>query len=512
MRAAPAFIIAASLLGSAVSAEPASDPAAAARSWVTAHQREIVSDLARLVAIPNVPSDSASMRRNVETLRAMFQRRGFTVEIVETPGAPLVLAERKVPKAKRTLLLYAHYDGQPVDPAGWAQPSPFMPVLREGRLEDGAREIARFDTLSSFMPEWRLYARSASDDKGPIVALCAALDALAASRSAPTSNLRVLLDGEEESGSRGLLAVLPGLREKLRSDLMLFFDGPAHPSGRPTIAYGVRGVVTVDLTVYGPKTELHSGHYGNWVPNPASRLAALLASMKDDQGRVRVPGFYDGIAPLTAAEEAMLRAVPDDTTSLLRQFGIAGPDRVGATLQHAIQLPSLNVRGLSSADVGANARTIIPDHATAAIDIRLVRETRAADMVEKLRAHVRAQGFHVVTEEPDDVVRASHRDIVRLVASRGTEGYRTDPLSPDSKRVATSLTRAHGAPPVEIRTMGGTLPIAPIAGLLEVPAIVIPTVNFDNHQHSDKENLRLGHLFQSVATLAALLTMEEKKQ
>lgn len=475
-------------------------------AWTKQHQGAVVTELARLLAIPNVKDDRAAMQRNAELLREMLTRRGFTAEIISGEGSPTVIGERNVKGAKRTLLLYAHYDGQSVDPARWKQPSPFTPVLRDGRLEDGAKEVPNLESRTAFDPEWRLYARSASDDKGPIVALCAALDALDASRIAPTSRLRIVLDGEEESESASLLAALPSLRERLRADLMLCFDGPAHPVGRPTVVYGVRGIVTLNLTVYGPRNELHSGHYGNWAPNPAMRLAHLLASMKDDGGRVLVKGFYDGITPLGPAEEAMLAAVPDDTTGLLKRLGIAGPEQPGLTLQHALQLPTLNVRGLASADVGAAARTVIPAQATAAVDVRLVQETRAADMVEKIRAHVQAQGFHVVDQEPDDATRAAYRDIVRITASRGTEAYRTDPTLPTSKQIAEAIGRVHGQPPVQIRTMGGTLPIAPIAALLEIQVIVVPTVNFDNNQHSDNENLRLGHLFASIKTLAALLT------
>lgn len=475
-------------------------------SWTRQHQHEVVSELSRLLAIPNLPPDRSAMQRNAELLRDMLQRRGFAVEIVPTAGAPLVIGERASKGARRTLLLYAHYDGQAVEPARWKQASPFAAVMREGRLEDGAREVPDFESRTTFDPEWRLYARSASDDKGPIAALCAALDALDANRIAPTSRLRVVLDGEEEYGSASLVTALPALRDRLKADLMLCFDGPVHPVGSPTVVYGVRGIVNVTLTMYGPRNDLHSGHYGNWVPNPGMRLARLLATMKDDDGRVLVKGFYDGIDPFSPADESMLRSVPDDTTGLMKRFGIAGPEHVGPTLQHALQYPSLNLRGLASADIGDNARTVIPSRATAEIDVRLVKETRAADMVEKIRAHIRDQGYYVVDTEPDDATRAAHRDIVRLTASQGTEAYRTDPASPMSKQVAEAIGRIHGRPPVLVRTMGGTLPIAPMAELLDVPVIVVPTVNFDNNQHSDNENLRLGHLFTSIKTFAALLT------
>ena len=240
-----------------------------------------------------------------------------------------------------------------------------------------AKEIPKFRTLDRFDPQWRLYARSAADNKAPIVALATALDALKASGIAMTSNVRVLIDGELESGSPSLDEVLKAHRARLGADLLVLLDDPVHPGGRPTVVFGARGALGLELTTYGPKVAVHSGHYGNWVPNPGIRLARLLASMKDDDGQVLVKGFYDGIEPLHADEEALLQSVPDDAPSLMKLFGMAAPERKGLSLQQAVQLPSLNIRGLTSAYTGPDARTIIPDTATAALDIRLVKETPA---------------------------------------------------------------------------------------------------------------------------------------
>ncbi|MGH9162106.1 MAG: M20/M25/M40 family metallo-hydrolase, partial [Vicinamibacteraceae bacterium] len=333
--------------------------------YVAANQKAIVGELVQLLSIPNVAADEDDIRRNATLLRTMLERRGFAAELLETDGNPLVYGEMRVPGATRTLLLYAHYDGQPVNPPGWKQPTPFTPILRDGRLEDGGREIPNLDTRSAFEPDWRLYARSASDDKSPIVALCAALDGLKASNLAPTSNVRVILDGEEEAGSPSLVPAIARYRDKLGADVMLILDGPVHPSGRPTLVFGARGIVTLDLTVYGPKVALHSGHYGNWAPNPAMRLAQLLATFKDDNGRVLVEGFYDGIPPLTAEQHAMLDVVPDDEKARMRLFGIAAPEDPQRSLQEGLQIPTFNVRGFSSGFVGAGARTIVPDSATA---------------------------------------------------------------------------------------------------------------------------------------------------
>jgi acetylornithine deacetylase/succinyl-diaminopimelate desuccinylase-like protein len=490
-------------------AEAQDDLRANVRSWLGGHQRQVVAELVELLSIPNVAADKPNMRRNAEHLRGMLQKRGMTAELLETEGNPLVYGELKVPGAARTLLLYSHYDGQPVAAAAWKQKDPFTPVLRTGRLDEGGQEVADISSVAKFEPDWRLYARSASDDKSPIVALCAALDALKAAGLAPTSNLRVILDGEEEAGSTSLVPAIGKHRDKFRADLMIIFDGPAHSSGRPTVVFGARGIATFDLTVYGPKSGVHSGNYGNWIPNPAQRLAELLASMKDDDGRVTVAGFYDGLTPLSKEERALLDAVPDDSARMLKTFGVASPERAFEKLQDAMQHPTLNVRGLSSAHVGAGARTIIPDSATAAMDIRLVKETIADDLVAKVRTHVRNQGFHVVDGEPDEATRAKYPKIARIRTLReaGTAAFRTSPADPQARAVVSAIERTFGAPPVQIRTLGGTVPIAPFIDALGFPAVLVPIVNFDNNQHEENENLRLGHLFDGILTMAAILRM-----
>jgi acetylornithine deacetylase/succinyl-diaminopimelate desuccinylase-like protein len=477
-------------------AQPRPEWVPAVRAWVSANQQQIIAELVDLLSIPNVAADRANIRRNAEHLQGMLQKRGFTAQLLETvgppapsgsgePGNPLVYGELKAPGARRTLLLYFHYDGQPVNAKRWQQPDPFKPVIRGDRI----------------------YARSASDDKSPIVAMLSAIDALKAAGLPPTSNIRVIMDGEEEAGSPSLVPAIGRYREKLNADLMVILDGPEHSSGRPTIAYGARGLAAVDVTVFGPKVGVHSGNYGNWVPNPAQRLAVLLASMKDEQGRVLVEGFYDGITPLTAEELAMLNAVPDDGASMLRTFGIASPEPAYKQLQVALQYPTLNVRGLASAFVGEGARTIIPDSATAAIDIRLVRETDGEAMIEKLRAHIRRQGYHLTDGTPDDETRRKYSKIASVTGLRETNAFRTSPADPQARALAAALRAAMDGEPVHLRTLGGTVPIAPFIQALGFPAVLLPTVNFDNNQHEENENLRLSNLFEAVVKIAAILRM-----
>ena len=419
----------------------------------------------------------------------MLAGREFKTELLETEGNPLVYGAIDAQKP-RTILFYCHYDGQPVDPKKWNQTDPFEPVIRG----EGA--------------DARIYARSASDDKGPIVALMAAIDALKRSNLELTSNIHVILDGEEEASSPSLVPAIARYRDKLRADLMVILDGPAHSSGRPTVVYGARGIATVDLTIYGPKSGVHSGNYGNWMPNPAMRLASLLASMKDGDGRVLVAGYNDAVVPLTADERALLDAVPDDSERMLRTFGVAAPEKAYPKLQDAMQYPTLNIRGLASSFVGAGARTIVPDRATAALDLRLVKETPATDLVAKLRAHIQKQEYHLVDADPDDATRARYTKIARFAIDGPLiDAFRTSTSDPRARALVASVTQTFGAPPVQLRTLGGTVPIAPFIEALGFPALIVPIVNFDNNQHEENENLRLGTFFDGIVIIAAVLRM-----
>ena len=483
MRGAIAGLLTVLLFQSPSAQAPAATRAAVER-WVSSNQQPIVDELMQLLSIPNVAADRPNIIRNIAFLEQAFAKRAFTTRRLETTGNPLFFAERKTSGATKTTLIYAHVDGQPVDAKAWNQPDPFTPVIRGDRI----------------------YARSASDDKAPIIATLAALDALAASNMHPSTHLKVIIDTEEEASSPSLVPAVKQYRDLLAADMMLIFDGPIHSSGRPTLAFGARGIITATLTVYGPKSGVHSGNYGNWVPNPALRLAQLIASMKDDEGRVTVEGYYDDVAALTAEERALLAGVPDDSAELMRTFGIAGPERKGRSLQEGLQEPTLNIRGLSSSFVGAGVRTIIPDKAIAEIDLRLVRETSGAKLMRLIADHVRRQGFHLVDSDPDEATRAKYPKIARLRVGQETPAFRTSPLLPESRALASAMEAAFGAPPVQIRTLGGTVPIAPFVEALSVPAVLVPIVNFDNNQHEENENLRMGHLFKGIQILAVALT------
>lgn len=491
------------LLLLSLSAPPlAAQRPASVEEYVRANQASIVRELVQFLRIPNVASDSANIRRNARALLEMMERRGIQARLLPTDGPPMVFGELPAPGAETTLLFYAHYDGQPVDSAEWASP-PWEPTLFAGNPDRGAPPIP-FPAGNAYEPEWRIRARSASDDKAPIVALLAALDALRATGQVPTVNLKFLFEGDEEVGSPNLAATIREHPELLRSDLVVMTDGPQHASGRPTLVFGARGITTAQITTYGPERPLHSGHYGNWAPNPAMELARLLASLKDRDGRVLVPGWYDDVRPLSADERAAIRAIPDEQPG---DFGFAEPEGgPGASRLERIALPSLNVRGLRSAFVGDEARTIVPDRAVAELDLRLVPDVQPDRQIERLVAHVRAQGVHVVSEDPDSATRARFPRIAKIVAREG--GYpaaRTPFDHPVARRVARAVEAASGAPPIRMPLMGGSVPAVWFPEIAGTATILLPIVNPDNNQHAANENLRLGNLFAGIRTLAAAM-------
>jgi acetylornithine deacetylase/succinyl-diaminopimelate desuccinylase-like protein len=358
-------------------------------------------------------------------------------------------------------------------------------------------------------PEWRLYARSSSDDKAGVMAILTAFDALRAAGVTPTVNLKFFFEGEEEAGSPHLVEIISRHRELLASDAWIICDGPVHQSGRKQVVFGVRGDTNVDVTVYGAKRPLHSGHYGNWAPNPAMLLARLLASMKDDTGRVSVRGWYDDVEPLGEAERRALREAPAYDEELRRELGIAHPEGGGKPLLELINEPSLNVNGLASAEVGALSRNVIPTTATAALDLRLVRGNDYRRQVERLVAHIRRQGFYVTDHDPTDEERAAHQLIARVTHRPGGYNAERTPMDlPVSRGVVEAVQSTSGQPVIRMPTLGGSLPLSLIRETLGAPTITVPVANYDNNQHAEDENIRLRNLWDGIETYAALMTMK----
>ncbi|HEV2199449.1 MAG TPA: M20/M25/M40 family metallo-hydrolase [Bryobacteraceae bacterium] len=499
------------LVGTAAYAQtnpaPSNPAALAARHWREQHERTILDEFTALLAIPNIARDKADIQRNAETIAKMLEKRGIPAKLVTIPGAnPVVYGEIQTPGATRTIVFYAHYDGQPLDPKEWATP-PFSPTFRNGMLEKDGQVIPLPSSGGKIDPEWRLYARSAADDKAAIVAMLSAVDSIRATGPKMKSNVKFVFEGEEEAGSVNLEKILTANRELFSGDLWLMCDGPLYQTRQQLITFGARGMTRIDVTVYGPRGELHSGHYGNWAPNPAMELAKLLASMKDDNGRVLIDGFYDGIAPLSTTEKRAIAEAPNVDRELMREFWLGSTEGQPAKLTELITQPSLNIRGMASSRIGAQASNVIPATATATIDMRLVKGMDPAKTAQRAIEHIREQGvFVVVDAEPTPEQRMSHAKVARVDVREGSEAIRTPMDLPISQEVIRVVESARG-PTIKLPNMGGGLPLDAVEHPLHAPTIVISIGNHDNNQHSYNENLRLQNLWDGIELMAALMTM-----
>ena len=467
---------------------------------VSQQMPKAINEHRAFVAIPcdaNYPED---MQTNVEWLIPAFAKRGFNTQILKTSTVPIFFAEKIIDNALPTVLFYMHFDGQPVDPSKWDQKDPFDPVIK-----DANNEVIPYNNINDWDKEWRVYARAAADDKGPIIMFLNALDIMQAQNISLAYNVKVLLDGQEEKGSAGLKSTLDEYKSVYAADQLIIMDGPAHPTNEPTLTFGCRGIASATLVVYGPKLPQHSGHFGNYAPNPAFRASRLLASMKDDDGRALIDGFYDGI-DIDEATAAILNAVPDDEAAIKARLGVAYPDQVGKTYQESLQYPSLNVRGMSSAWIGRQTRTIVPEKAVVQLGIRLVPETDGDRMLDLVRNHIKGQGYFLLDREPTDEERLKHPKIATFIGRKSVNAFRTEINSPTGQWLTKALEKVYGKQPVRQRIMGGTVPVTPLIEKLGAPAVIVPLVNMDNNQHSPNENLRLGNLYNGIKTCIGVLS------
>lgn len=483
----------------------------AVRAYRVAHEPQIISEFVGLLSIPNVASDTPDIQRNATALVEMLKRRGFRSELLPIPGrGPVVFGDLESPGAKGTVIFYCHYDGQPVEASKWIGTKPFVPALRTDTIDAGGQLIPFPDQPGAYKDGWRLYARSAADDKAPIIALLAAVDALRANHIPLAVNLKLVMEGEEEASSEHLAATIDAHKNLFAGDLLITADGPVDQSGRPLVFFGNRGVISVRLTVFGPLHPLHSGHYGNWAPNPAMRLAQLLATMKDANGRVLVAGFYDNVVPLGPAEQKAIAEAPDNDAKLLRTFGIAAPDGGDKKLLELLNEPSLNIDGLESGWTGAQSKTIIPDTATASLDMRLVKDAGPDQEFNRLVAHIRKQGYYVIDREPTTDERAKYPRIAEVTRDKGYPATRTAMDLPISQVLMRAVDEGAGEPAVKLPLLGGSVPMYIFADL-GLPVIGVPIANFDDNQHSPNENLRVGNLWRGIEIYGEILANLEWK-
>jgi acetylornithine deacetylase/succinyl-diaminopimelate desuccinylase-like protein len=483
----------------------AADIKSSVRAYRVANEVKIIKEFSGLLSIPNVSSDTADIRKNAEKIAAMLEARGIKASLLQVEGAPpLVYGELSAPGADMTLAIYAHYDGQPVVPEKWAT-GPWEPALRDGPLEDGGKVVPWDQVAGRLNEEWRLYARGSGDDKAPIIAWLTAVDALREKGIPLSVNLEFFLEGEEEAGSQHLPAILDAHGDLLGADLLLICDGPVHQSRRMQLFFGARGIVGLEMTVYGPIRALHSGHYGNWAPNPAAMLANLLAGMRDADGGILIPDFMEQMRPLTESEHRALASAPDIDSELRRSLGLGASEAGNAPLVERIMLPALNIRGISVGEVSDKAKNAVPTEAAASIDFRLVPDLTPAGVKALVEKHIRGQGYHIVYMDPDTETRLAYPRVVKLTWEDGYPPARTPMDLPISRALITVIEEITDDPLVVMPTLGGSVPLYLFIEKFGCPVIGLPMANHDNNQHAPNENLRLRNLWDAIEINAAIL-------
>ena len=435
---------------------------------VDANRAGFVDRLAGWVRTPSVSATGQGMPEAAGHARDLVARAGLEATVAGTAGWPLVLGHRAGPPGAPTVLVYGHYDVQPPDPLdAWTSP-PFEPEVRDGRL----------------------YGRGGADNKGQHLAQLLAVESLLATRGELPCTVKVLLDGEEEIGSPNLAAFAAGHRQELAADLVVWSDGPVDPGGGWRLVFGVRGIASFELRARGANRSLHSGNWGGVAPNPLWTLVHLLASMRDGDGRITVDGFSDDVQPLGAEEGAALARLPVDVEAVKADLGLEELD-VPVERGFAERLaawPTLTINGLHGGYGGRGTQTVLPSEAVAKCDVRLVHAQRAADVYEKLEAHV-----------------ARYAPGVELVRQGSMEPSRTPMDSPFTEPVRAGMAAAQGADPLLVPVLGGSLPLHVFTGVLGLPTFGIPLGNPDQANHAPDENLDLDRFHTGIKTAAAVL-------
>ena len=468
-----------------------------------------MDEFVEFLSYPNDSSFSEDIYNLIEWTKNKFKSLDFLMTELETSSIPLLLAEKKIHDDLKTILIYLHLDGQPVDITRWNQEDAFKPVFKKNEngifIEDDWNKIASYNYSELDDKDIRIFARSSSDAKGPVMMLIQALKFMKLKNIDQEFNIKLIMDFEEEIGSPSLPSAVEVHKEKLESDALLIFDGPQHASGLPTLNFGNRGISSITLKTYGPIVPQHSGHFGNYAPNPVFRMSNILSSMKDENGIVKIKGYYDGIN-ITDEVKEYLDAVPDNEDEMKDKMEFKTPESVGNSYQEAIQYPSLNVRGIRSGWVGSEVRTIVPSECIAEIDVRLVIETDGYKLHDLIKKHIESLGYIVTDKEPSKEMRLKYDKIVRFNSRVSYPAFRTDINSDLGIWLKDVMVKTFGKEPVLKRTSGGSVPISPFVNTLNIPAVGVPTVNKDNNQHSPNENIKVTNYIKGIETFIGILS------
>lgn len=428
---------------------------------------QALETLKRLVAQPSISTRNEGVWETAVLLQEVMEAAGIRTQRLPSGGQPAIYGEVEAAPGAPTVLFYGHYDVQPPEPLELWHTSPFEPVVRDGRI----------------------YGRGVADNKGQHLCHIWAVRAWREAAGELPVTVKFLIEGEEETGSPHLADLVRDRRDLLRADLVYTSDGGMHPSGRPAVYFGVRGLLYVEVEIRGASADAHSGNKGNVLPQPAWELVELLHSLRGPDGRAVFPGFYNNVRPPTTAEEAMLRKIPFDHEAFLEEHGLdESPISDGADYHRRLTFePTFNIAGLASGHTGEGMKTIIPARAVAKIDFRLVAD-----------------------QEPDAVFEAfvcavaerNPRAQVRRLAA--TPPSLTDPSLPISETVVGAVRDSWKVEPV-VSGLGGTLPDYVFTQILGVPSVIVPYANHDEHNHAPNENLRLDCFFSGIRTTLHVL-------
>ena len=477
------------------------------------HGLNNIDEFIEFLSYPNDANYESDIYKLMEWTERKFKSLDFKINRLDTETIPLMLATKHISDDYRTVLIYMHLDGQPVDLSKWNQEDPFIPVYKlkeNGQYIDyDPTKIADVDYKTLEDNDIRIFARASSDAKGPVMMLIQAIKFMNSNNIDQKFNLKLIMDFEEEKGSPSLPDAVKKHSSILKSDALLIFDGPQHASDLPTLNFGNRGISSITLKTYGPIVPQHSGHFGNYAPNPVFRMSNILSSMKNENGIVQIKGYYDGIT-ISDQVKKYLENVPDDEESMLDKMQFKKPESVGNSYQEAIQFPSLNVRGIRAGWVEDEVRTIVPSECIAEIDVRLVVESDGYRLHNLIKKHIEGLGYTILDHEPSKEERMKHDKIVKFNSTVSYPAFRTDINSDIGKWLSKTLTNTFGVEPVLRRTSGGSVPISPFVNVLNIPAVGVPTVNKDNNQHSPNENIKLINYIKGIESFVGILSSEFK--
>ena len=440
----------------------------AAIEYARAHREEHLQQLLALLAIPSIstlPAHQGDIRRAAEWMAEQMVTIGLEeVRVYPTEGHPLVYGQWLHAADAPTVLIYGHYDVQPPDPLDEWETPPFEPTIRNGNI----------------------YARGASDDKGQLFTHLKAVEAYLQTDGVLPVNVKFIVEGEEEIGSPHLGPFIEAHQALLQADVALLSDSAILGPDQPAITYGLRGLAYMEVEISGPDHDLHSGVFGGAVRNPAEVLADLIAALKDERGRIRIPGFYDDVRPLSAEERALLAQIPFDEAEFRARAGVRQTwgEEGYTVLEQITARPTLDVNGIWGGFAGEGSKTVIPARVGAKISMRLVPDQQPERIAQLFTDYVKRLA-------PPEVQVA-----VRYLA--GIEAAIVDRHIPEMAAAVEAYTRAWGKPPLFTRT-GGTVPVVVMIGrTLGIPTILMGFGLPDDRLHAPNEKFAIENFYRGI--------------